>query len=94
MMHNVDCSVFTYELGLCLRLLSDGVPDHPGVHEGEGRDESLGEAGGQGGGLGLGDRGGGGEESQEKEIREAGSESHGGCVRTDSNKVKRRRPFI
>ena len=38
-------SSVTYELCLCLRLVGDGVANHPGVHEGEGRYEALGQAG-------------------------------------------------
>ena len=37
----------TYQLSLGLALVVDGVPDHAGVDEGEGRDEALGEASGE-----------------------------------------------
>ena len=71
--------MFTYELCLSLRLVRDGVANHPGVGEGEGGDQSLGQAGGERGGLSLGNWSGGGEKSQEEQVGETGAESHDGC---------------
>ena len=44
-MVEVRVFMFTYELCLSLRLVRDGVANHPGVDEGEGGDQSLGQAG-------------------------------------------------
>lgn len=40
-----EADQFTYELSLRLRLVGDGVANDAGVYEGEGGDQSLGQAG-------------------------------------------------